>query len=54
VFSHKSTGLKSIDYSLLVVPLIEAIKTQQNQIEALQKEIENLEFQVEYLKRKIK
>lgn len=40
--STDDEGLKSVQYGNLVAPLIEAIKEQQNQIEKLQKEIEEL------------
>jgi hypothetical protein len=42
VTTSKETGLKSVEYGNLVAPLIEAIKDQQSQIEALKKEIEQL------------
>lgn len=35
-------GMKSVDYAQLIAPLIEAVKEQQAQIDALKKEIETL------------
>ena len=42
VSTNEDTGLKSIQYSNLVAPLIEAVKEQQSQIEELKREIEKL------------
>ena len=42
VSTDKNTGLKSVQYGNLVAPLIESIKQQQQQIEALRDEIEKL------------
>ena len=35
-------GMKSVDYDALIAPLIEAVKEQQEEIDALKKEIETL------------
>lgn len=42
VSTDKNTGLKAVEYGNLVAPLIEAIKAQQVEIEALRAEIERL------------
>lgn len=42
VSTDKVSGLKSVAYGNLVAPLIEAVKEQQKQIDALKAEIENL------------
>lgn len=42
VSTNKTTGLKSVEYSNLVGPLIEAVKEQQKEIEEMRKEIEEL------------
>lgn len=42
VSTNKVTGLKSVEYGNLIAPLIEAVKEQQKQIDALKAEIENL------------
>lgn len=42
VSTDKSTGLKSVEYGNLVAPLIEAVKAQQKEIDALKKEVEAL------------
>ena len=42
VSTDKTTGLKAVAYGGLVAPLIEAVKEQQKQIDALKAEIENL------------
>ncbi len=42
VTTNEKTGIKSVEYANLVAPLIEAVKDQQKQIEALKVEIENL------------
>jgi len=42
VFTNPTTGYKSVNYGILVVPLIEALKEQQKQIEVLHQEIEFL------------
>jgi hypothetical protein len=42
VTTNPQTGMKSVQYGNLVAPLIEAIKAQQAQIDALKKEIEAL------------
>lgn len=42
VNTDKKTGLKSVEYGNLVAPLIEAIKEQQIQIDALKKEVDAL------------
>ncbi|MEK7568907.1 MAG: tail fiber domain-containing protein [Patescibacteria group bacterium] len=42
VSTDKTTGLKAVHYGNLVAPLIEAVKEQQKQIDALKAEIENL------------
>lgn len=43
VHTDTTTGLKSVEYANLVAPLIEAVKTQQKQIEDQNKRIESLE-----------
>lgn len=45
VHTDQTTNLKSLEYGNLVAPLIEAVKEQQKQIEALKTEIENLKNQ---------
>ena len=45
VHTSETTGLKSVQYGNLVAPLIEAIKEQQEQIDALKAEIEELKRQ---------
>jgi len=42
VVTDNTTGLKALEYGNLISPLVEAMKEQQEQIEALKKEIENL------------
>ncbi len=42
VATDKTTGLKSVEYGNLVAPLIEAVKAQQKQIDALKAEVEAL------------
>jgi len=42
VATNPETGLKSIDYGKLIAPLIEAVKTQQSQIQELKQEIDDL------------
>lgn len=42
VNTDPETGLKSVQYGNLVAPLIEAVKEQQRQIDALEKQIEEL------------
>jgi hypothetical protein len=42
VNTNKTTGLKSVEYGNLVAPLIEAVKAQQKQIDALRVEVEAL------------
>jgi len=42
VKTDENTGFKSVNYDNLVAPLIEAVKEQQREIEALQREIEDL------------
>ncbi|MCF7846350.1 MAG: tail fiber domain-containing protein [Candidatus Peribacteraceae bacterium] len=43
VHTDSETGLKSVEYGNLVAPLIEAVKEQQKQIEALQQAIKKLQ-----------
>jgi hypothetical protein len=42
VSTGKETGLKAVEYGNLVAPLIEAVKEQQRQIDALKAEVESL------------
>jgi len=42
VNTDRATGLKSVQYGNLVAPLIEAVKEQQKEIEALRAEVESL------------
>lgn len=42
VITDASTGLKSVDYAALIAPLIEAVKTQQVEIDTLQAQVEAL------------
>lgn len=42
VSTDKETGLKSVEYGNLIAPLIEAVKAQQGEIDALKKEVEAL------------
>ncbi len=42
VSTNTGTGLKSVDYGKMVAPLIEAVKTQQKQIDTLQTEVNAL------------
>lgn len=42
VHTDKTTGLKSVEYANLVAPLIEAVKAQQKEIDALKAEVEAL------------
>jgi hypothetical protein len=50
VNTDQQTGLKSIQYSTLTAPIVEAIKEQQAQIEKQQQMIEELKKEVESLK----
>ena len=42
VSTNEETGLKSVDYAKLTVPLIEVVKEQQGEIDELREEIEQL------------
>lgn len=46
VSANPQTGLKTVDYGKMVAPLIEAVKEQQKEIEALKKEVEGLKSQL--------
>lgn len=50
VETNNSTDLKSVQYGNLVAPLIEAVKTQQAQIEAQEQRIKSLENEISKLK----
>jgi len=43
VNENSETGMKSINYGVLVAPLIETVKEQQEQIELLENRLEKLE-----------
>ena len=47
VKTDKASGMKAVEYSNLVAPLIEAVKEQQKMIENQQKEIDLLKAEVE-------
>ena len=49
VATDDKTGLKSVDYSKLVAPLIEAVKSQQEEIEVLNSRIGDLESKIELM-----
>lgn len=49
VATDDKTGLKSVDYSKLVAPLIEAVKSQQDEIEVLNSRIGELESKIELM-----
>ena len=42
VKTDKESGMKSVEYANLVAPLIESIKTQQQEIDALKSEVQEL------------
>jgi hypothetical protein len=46
VITNKNTGLKSVDYGMLVAPLIEAIKAQQQEISTLKSQVEELKLKL--------
>ena len=50
IIGTDADGMKSINYPLLVAPLIEAVKEQQQQIDALQAELQMLRAEIEELK----
>jgi hypothetical protein len=50
VNENPETGMKSINYGVLVSPLIEAVKEQQGQIELLENRLEKLEGNIKALK----
>ncbi len=50
VYTDKTTGLKSVNYGVLVAPLIEAVKEQQKTIDGQQKQIDELRAEIEVLK----
>ena len=43
---ERKDGMLAVEYNQLIAPMIEAIKMQQDQIEALQAEVEDLKAQV--------
>jgi hypothetical protein len=51
VSTNSETGLKSVDYGKLVAPLIEAAKTQQEQINNLENRIQTMQNKIEALER---
>ncbi|KKU11770.1 MAG: Hemagglutinin-like protein [Parcubacteria group bacterium GW2011_GWB1_45_7] len=50
VHTNEETGLKSVDYAKLTVPLIEAVKEQQREIDTLRTDIDELREEIEQLK----
>ena len=46
VHTAKDSGLKSVNYSVLIAPLIQAIQEQQEQIESQQEQIEDLRIKI--------
>lgn len=50
VNTDPATGLKTVDYAKLTVPLIEAVKEQQAEIDSLRQDLEALKLEIENLK----